>query len=1395
MKRTSRNCLVMCLSAMLLAIAGRAQSVFPNLPAITPAYSNDFNQTPDIPQPSLSDCILDKKGRLWVATTPVLAGINLVRLFQFDGYHYYPVNLANDQSTARTVAILRYCLPDGNILGFFESVTANDIFRFDPETQNTRLLSFDIAREGKVEDVRIDGQGNPVALLLGPDSLFLYRIRDFQQKELLMGWKNPGRCHPTDTRPTYGYSLYLDGDEAWVSQNCNPGYFHLDLLKQQCRYDPAGTPVSFSVPQEQTSVIDSYCNGFARAKNGDVLSLILESPHQVMIRKANTGAFMPFSGIPPGYRVRRIQSDSAGNVLFLLLDKQFKNAALLLGADGRWYDYSAFVSQHVVVHNIRSANFFISVWLCTSEGLFHKVAQNKGFIECMLAGMSVRSMTEFSPGHFLFTTDNNSKALIYESADGKLSDGPDVSALTSAFAAGTVRNLQHAPDGSIWGNKGDTLVQYFPASHSYRKHGMFFQLLYEYLLRDGRIAVFSRTQGLQFYEPASGRITDWNSTHGLKGEGAFIHQIQQTNDGILWVLTSCGLYKLDLKTGNETVLGFGATFHDFRFVCMLQMDDGKLWLGTFLGGIHIYDPASGAVQIIGREQGMPSNTVVQLLQDANGFVWAGTYKGLVRLSPEGVIQNTYSLKEGLCELEFNRYAAMRAQDGALYMGTVNGLHIIRPQAIEGMEKLSRPPLIYLTSLAVADPATGGEIIFQKSLEQLPLIQLPPERRFLHVSFALSNYTQTGRNHFAYMLQGLDKKWTYIGDQHELVLNDLPAGRYTLVIKGCDFEGNWTTRPVFIEIYARDFFYRQWWFYLICALPFAAFLLLWLRRLRSEKKRLEAEVEKRTQQIRQDKALIERQAQDLLRLDEAKSRFFTNISHELRTPITLITAPVERLIDKYHPQLDDEGSALRAVLFNGRKLGALVEELLELSRLEAGKTELITTPTEFFPWCRQLVSAFDSQAQMKRMRYVFDYQADQNLSVAVDRKRLEKIINNLIANALKFTPPEGEVWVTVSEESMNVADQILLRIRVSDTGRGIPEEDISHVFERYFQTNRNDLAKEGGTGIGLALSRELAQLMNGSLSVESRWGQGSAFTLTLPLAITGKAEPFVADTQHQVSETVPEPPDEKIPAVNGQTHREKILIAEDNPDMQALLKTLLADTYDLHIASDGQEAWEYLTSDETRQAPPSLVLSDVMMPRLDGYELLGRLKAAEHWRHTPVIMLTARADQEDKLQALNMGVDDYLVKPFSPQELTVRVANLIANYNNRLNFQQNHVVDIAFEPVEGQDQAWLKTIESAAKNALDKGRPLQIIQLAEAGNVSERQLFREIKRLTGLTPNQYIQEVRLQKARHLLQHGAFNTLAEVAYAVGFETPSYFTKIFEAHFGKHPSGYFQQENVRD
>ena len=571
-----------------------------------------------------------------------------------------------------------------------------------------------------------------------------------------------------------------------------------------------------------------------------------------------------------------------------------------------------------------------------------------------------------------------------------------------------------------------------------------------------------------------------------------------------------------------------------------------------------------------------------------------------------------------------------------------------------------------------------------------------------------------------------------------------------------------------------------------------FLIFRLNRMARSKNR---KLHEKNQQIERDKAVISQQAEELKALDQMKSRFFTNISHELRTPLTLITTPVENLIKQYSGRLEPAMQrSLQVINQNAKKMRALVEELLELSRIDAGQQELSATATSVSAFCRQLFIAYSSAAGERGIQYELIDQLPDNTILLIDKRCFSKIINNLIGNALKFTGKGGAVTVVaqhIPDQGKTEPHVAWYQIQVKDTGRGIPPEDLPHVFDRFFQTKRENLPLEGGTGIGLALSKELAELMNGSLSVESSLGKGSTFTFTFP-AQSAKAHEALPPAA-SVTNNPAEGPAGGANAGPDIATTGQLLIVEDNTDMRALFTDLLSDDFNLKMVNNGQEAWDLLQTDAEFVSRLDLILSDVMMPEMDGYTLLGKLKETPRLARIPVIMITARADEKDKLQALRMGVDDYLTKPFSPGELVARARNLILHLEQRRNIladERSKLPNPDFENIGPAEQNWLRELEEKTIQAVDQKVPLSASSLADKMSISERQLRRRIKAATGLAINAYINEVKLQKARQLLENQSLSTIAETAYACGFNTPGYFTKVYEQRFGKRPAEYFEE-----
>ncbi|MFM8373680.1 MAG: ATP-binding protein, partial [Bacteroidota bacterium] len=526
------------------------------------------------------------------------------------------------------------------------------------------------------------------------------------------------------------------------------------------------------------------------------------------------------------------------------------------------------------------------------------------------------------------------------------------------------------------------------------------------------------------------------------------------------------------------------------------------------------------------------------------------------------------------------------------------------------------------------------------------------------------------------------------------------------------------------------FYLTW--------PFLALVLLmilltaWIignRRaiqLKKANQRLEEEVRHRTRKIESDKQLIEHQARELLSLDEMKSRFFTNITHELRTPLTLILGPVQSILKSNHISKSDHASA-EMIQRNAIRLLTLVEELLDLSRMEANKLVLAEKPVLFYQFLARVMATFAPYSEHRRVELKLKYHCPNNLVLMADEQKWEKIINNLLNNALKFTPGGGTIVIEVDTSE----DHLVMT--VTDTGSGIHPDDLPYIFDRYYQARNTESALQGGAGIGLSLCREYMKLFGGDITVQSTPGSGSRFTLHCPLKPvsetlqenTGGELSFPAAATGPLVQATPDPA------------KRTLLLVEDDRDMSDYIQGILSKDYNLLVAENGHIALKMLEKNTV-----DLILSDIMMPEMDGLQLLENVRGRS--LDIPFIMLTARTDTPNRLAALTLGVDDYLTKPFQAEELAARLGNLISRYDIRRAAKTNSDDSIQ---AQGFDEKWIRQLEQLVLENISNTDFL-LADLAGQMNMSKRNLYNKVVACTGMSPNQYLTEIRLNRARYL-----------------------------------------------
>jgi len=560
--------------------------------------------------------------------------------------------------------------------------------------------------------------------------------------------------------------------------------------------------------------------------------------------------------------------------------------------------------------------------------------------------------------------------------------------------------------------------------------------------------------------------------------------------------------------------------------------------------------------------------------------------------------------------------------------------------------------------------------------------------------------------------------------------------------------------------ARERLLRWVFVGLTIGLGLLSWFILWGSRMRRKQNEI---LQEKNIQIDTDRATILRQSNELAEMAKAKDRFFNNVSHELRTPLTLIVSPLEKLLKQNQGQLSAEVmGTLGTVQGNANKLLHLVEELLELAKLEGGTIAKEEQAVVIRPFLQQLFDNYRLLAQDKGIQYDFTFAGESDLVIQVGTRQLEKVIDNLLSNALKFTPAGGQVKITTSCIGNPVEE---LKVEVADTGPGIAPEDLEKIFDRYYQAVNEFEITPGGTGIGLALAQELANFLGGKILVKSESGKGSLFTLKIPV-ISGLHE---SEELHALG----------MDSSKLSGRRGRILIVEDHPELQSFLARALSE-HECFLANNGLEALEALKRAKTKKEPIELLLTDLMMPEMDGTTLVQHIQANEQLRTTKIVILTARHSSMEKLNLLRIGVDDYLTKPFSTEELRLRIERLLTHPI------ENQVVDQGIEEEKTPpDTRWLKGVETQVERLLKSQQELTAGALASAMNLSNRQLLRKIKGATGLSTQLYIQECKLQLAHRYLNQHRFDNVTEIARASGFSTPAYFSKVFQERFGKAPS----------
>ncbi len=871
----------------------------------------------------------------------------------------------------------------------------------------------------------------------------------------------------------------------------------------------------------------------------------------------------------------------------------------------------------------------------------------------------------------------------------------------------------------------------------------------------------------------------------------FIHK----NRFGFWLATNNGIFLLKLTDG--VIRHFHKLNGDlpFNYIRHIHEDkDGFFWLATRGGGIIRWTPPTnflkgdtkGVHQQLTTEDGLSNNYTYAIYEDDFGKLWIPSDKGLMWMDKKTSRVRTFFVEDGLPHNEFNHTSHFQAKDGTLYFGGLGGLIAFHPKALIS-DKAEKVPLEF-TGFYLMEK--GEKKITNKAqlLQESGTIIIRPGDNFFELHFTLLDFDAPQRHTYAYKIEGYSNTWNYIKENFVRITN-LPYGKYKLKIQGQNNSRGWSEQELSLDIHVIKPFYLRWWFFLTLftfIIGLTIFAVFWrTNQLRKDRDRLEKEVKKRTHQVEERSRRIEEvnktisaQAEALKELDKAKTRFFSNITHELRTPLTLIIGPSEQIITEQPPPKILR-RRMSGILKNAQHLLQLINQLLDLSKIEGGKMNIEVTRGDIIAYTRELVDRFRPLTQKKNQRLSFIADHD-GWETYFDKDKWDKVIYNLLSNAIKYTP-DGQAIQLILERSRKEQNEFI-RLDVKDSGLGIERSQLGQIFNRFYQVDSSTTRLQGGAGIGLSMVKELVELQGGEIRVYSEVNKGTTFEIHLPVLKTKKAKSALETFPIEIL-PIPETvegtlsPTAKVITPDSQEKLD-LLIIEDNEEMREYIRYCIGDSqYNISEASNGEEGIQ-----KAQILIPDLIISDIMMPKKDGFEVTQAIRENISTSHIPLILLTAKTSLESRLKGFQRGADAYLTKPFSPQELSIRIQKLI-EIRHLLQLRYKEGLQSVTNDTYRQEDEFIMNLREYILEHIDESN-LNGDLIGKHVALSRSHLHRKLKALTGHSITEFIKLVRLEKAMEFIQEGELN-ISEISYKTGFSSVSHFSRSFKKHFGRAPS----------
>ena len=893
-----------------------------------------------------------------------------------------------------------------------------------------------------------------------------------------------------------------------------------------------------------------------------------------------------------------------------------------------------------------------------------------------------------------------------------------------------------------------------------------------------KLWIGTQESGLLSFDKLTGiftPITDLNK----KGILAEIHvnSILEDSRGVLWIGSyNNGTFKYDPKT--HQIIHFEQSEkqgsikgnHIFQ---VFEDTQKRIWVATNGGGLCLFQPETNTFKTWTTDDGLPNNTIKGILEDKHQNLWLATNEGLSEFLIRSNSFKNYTQADGLQGSEFLINAYAQNKSGEMFFGGTGGMNVFHP---DSLRENNRVPPVYITGLRLFNkPVTIGQkdSPLQKNILATDELTFEANQNVFSLEFTALDFELLKNNQYAYFLEGFDTEWQYVGTQRIASYTNLNAGEYTFNVKASNGDGVWNSEQATMKIIVLPPWYKSWWaFWIYGGLIIGSIYAF--RKIIQVRERFKLDIK-----------IQEKEKTQIQALDRLKTNFFTNISHEFRTPLTLIISPLEKYLSENKDLPSLQRKRAESIYRNAKQLQKLINQLLDLSKLEAGRLFPEITQSDLIEFTEKITNSFQDLAEQKNISLKF-ITTEIQLMAYFDSDIVEKILTNLLSNAFKFSKNGGEINVSIT---LKPSDNQQIIIKVSDNGIGISQENLPNIFNRFYQVHDNNQPQIVGTGVGLSLCKELAELHRGEILVSSKIGEGTFFSVYLPITKNAFESQWIreGDNYHenqnnQIKNSVQILDNQEFNIENKE--KPLILIAEDNEDLRAYIKDIFIQDFHILEAENGRHALRI-----AQENLPDIIISDWMMPQMTGVELCENIKTNANTSHIPVIILTSKSSNESKLMGLETGADDYITKPFNASLLEVRVKNILENRKRlRELFRNSPKIKTREITLNSSDEHFLERVIKIVEDNMGNVN-LDIAFLEDELKMSNMQMYRKLKSLTSLSGNEFIKNIRLKKAVQLLESENFN-VSEIAYKVGFNDPSYFSRIFKKQYGKAPSDYVKK-----